>query len=472
MVYFEKISTGKLLTRVTQGVGKVMNITSDIISSIAPQVGYIVVAGFILFKTTPIFGLTILIGAPLYFYVSLKYRKSIGKIQDEIQDTYEYTGKISYESIANIKTVRSFAKEDVHSRRLSNSLAKLLKAVRRRRRKYIQLNLIRSFISNSAQLFVLGYGAYLAASGEITIGTLVMATNFIDKAFSPLANLAMTYDKLHQDMRSVSRIIEIFETEPEVKDSDNAQPFKKVRGDIEFRDLNFSYEGKKVVRGFNLKVKAGQTIAIVGKSGEGKSTLIKLLLRFYDPQKGKILIDGQDIRNVTQKSLRTNIGVVLQDTVIFDDTAYDNIAYPIPTSPKNKVIKAAKLAHAHNFITRLPKKYNTILGERGVKLSGGEQQRINIARVVLKDPPILVLDEATSHLDSENEKLIQDALENLIKGRTTIIIAHRLSTVMKADQIVIIDKGRVAEIGTHDELIKKGDIYYQLFQIQSGGYLS
>ncbi len=299
-----------------------------------------------------------------------------------------------------------------------------------------------------------------------------MVWTYVNGIYNPLWRLSRIYDNTQRNLRSTKRIFEILDKKPTVQDSPKAAEFENVAGNLEIKGLNFKYKNRGVLEGLDLKVKKGETVAIVGKSGVGKSTLVKLLLRFYDPQEGSISIDGHDIRNITQKSLRQNIGVVLQDTAIFNDTAFNNIAYSNPKAKREDVLRAAKIAHAHEFISKLPEGYDTIVGEKGVKLSGGEQQRINIARAILKNPPILVLDEATSHLDSESEKLIQDALWKLIKRRTSIIIAHRLSTIMKADLIVVLDKGKINEVGTHEELVaKKGGIYHKLFEIQSGGYL-
>ena len=262
------------------------------------------------------------------------------------------------------------------------------------------------------------------------------------------------------------------DTKPEILDKEEAGDLQVTQGVVTFDKVTFSYEnGTNVIKKFSLDIAKDKTVAFVGKSGVGKSTLVKLLLRFYEPKSGHILIDNQDIADITQTSLRKNVGVVMQDASLFNDTAFNNIAYGTDRPDKDEVLKAAKMANADEFIKKLPKGYDTVIGERGVKLSGGEQQRINIARTILKNPPILILDEATSSLDSESEKLIQDALWKLIKGRTTIIIAHRLSTVMRADLIVVLDKGKISEMDTHRQLIQNEGIYSKLFKIQSGGYL-
>lgn len=346
----------------------------------------------------------------------------------------------------------------------------LLYTVRR-----ISMNLLRFLVVNLAQISILGLGTYWTITNKITLGDLILVTTYTNRSIQPLWSLTWIFDRVVRDMRSVRRVFELLDTEPEIKDAPNAKKLQIRQGSISFRDVSFRYEDKKqkkVVSGFTLDIPAGQTIAFVGKSGVGKSTLIKLLLRFYDIQKGSILIDNQDITKVTQKSLRENIGVVMQDSILFNDTAENNIKYGGRAVPKKNILIASKAANAHEFVEKLPKKYDTVVGERGVKLSGGEQQRINIARAFLKNPPILVLDEATSSLDSESEQKIQDALWTLVKGRTTLIIAHRLSTVMRADLIVVMDKGKIVETGKHSDLIKKKNgIYANLYKIQSGGYL-
>lgn len=311
----------------------------------------------------------------------------------------------------------------------------------------------------------------MVLTGKITLGALTLTWQYSNRSYNPLWYLSRLYDEMQRNMRSVRRVFELIDTEPEVEDLPDAKRLKVKRGQISFDKVHFQYEDKKVLNGFTLDIKPGQVVAFVGKSGVGKTTLVKLLLRFYNLNKGRIFIDGQDISKVTQRSLRENISFVLQDSSLFNDTALNNIRYGKPGVKKDKIYAAAKVANADEFIDKLPKKYDTIVGERGVKLSGGEQQRINIARAVIKDAPILVLDEATSSLDSESEKLVQEALWRLIEGRTTLIIAHRLSTVMKADLIVVMDKGKIVEQGTHDDLVKHKGIYSKLFEIQSGGYL-
>jgi ABC-type multidrug transport system fused ATPase/permease subunit len=266
-------------------------------------------------------------------------------------------------------------------------------------------------------------------------------------------------------------MFDYLDEKPQILDAENAVNIKPTHPDITLDKVNFSYKKEETINNLTLHIPGGSTLAIVGKSGSGKSTLVKLLLRLYEINSGEIKIDGKNIQKIHQRSLRENISTVMQDSIVFNDTAHNNILYGKHTATKRDVDKAATLAGANKFIESLPNKYNTILGEKGVKLSGGEQQRINIARAFLKNAPILILDEATSSLDSEIEQQIQDSMWDLAKNRTTIIIAHRLSTVMKADLIVVMDKGKIVEQGTHKDLVEHKGIYSKLFEIQSGGYL-
>ncbi|MDO8507481.1 MAG: ABC transporter ATP-binding protein [bacterium] len=470
ITFFEKEATGKVTERITQGSSDIQSILDASLTDILPQIIYILVAMFFLFNISAAFGLIIFVGIPAFIILSLLFTKTLNFYQDRVRDAREKAMTVNVETIGNIKTVKSFATEDRHAKQFNKTLADLLNANMDRNKKRIKMNIFRFSVSDSSQILILLLGAYWAATGKITMGTLVMAWTYVGRAYGPLWYLTRVYDSIQRDMRSVRRLFDTLDAKEDIKDLDNATQLKEVKGGVELRNVKFKYNNRNVINGLSLKIPAGSVVAIVGKSGVGKSTLVKLLMRFYDPQAGQILIDGKDIKKVTQKSLRQNIGVVLQDTAIFNDTAYNNIAYAKNKAKMSEVLKAAKIAHAHEFVSKLESGYETIVGERGVKLSGGEQQRINIARAVLKNPPILVLDEATSHLDSESEKLIQDALWKLIEGRTSIIIAHRLSTVMKADLIVVLDKGKISEMGTHDELVKKEGIYNKLFKIQSGSY--
>lgn len=469
--YFENNSTGKIKERVDKGVWDLVDIISDVFMDILPQAIFVIAAAAILMSVNLAFGAILLFSIPLFVLISIKFSPQLIKIQDDFRDSNEKLSGITTESIINIKTIKSYATEEHHfkkfAKQLRDSIVKDIKYVVRR----IIMNTYRLIIMDFAQIAIIGLGVYWTLTGHITLGTFTLAWQYTNRSMQPLWYITRLIDNIQRKMRSVKRVFELIDTTPEVVDAPNAKKLRLNGGSISFQNVTFSYNEHEVIKKLNMVIPAGKVLAIVGKSGSGKSTLVKLLSRFYETKIGTISIDGVDINKVTQKSLRENIGVVLQDSILFNDTAANNISYSRQSAKIPEIIKASKAANAHDFIMKLPEGYKTTVGERGVKLSGGEQQRINIARAILKNPPILVLDEATSSLDSESEQLIQTALWKLIKGRTTIIIAHRLSTVMKADLIVVMDKGKIVEQGTHADLVQHKGIYSKLFEIQSGGYL-
>jgi len=317
-------------------------------------------------------------------------------------------------------------------------------------------------------LIVIGYSAYLVIEHQLSLGTMVAFFAYIDKLYNPLRRLVNSSTTITQSFASMDRVFEFLDEKYDIIDDPNARVCNDVKGDISFDHVSFSYEKEDdmVLKEINLDVKRGETIALVGMSGGGKSTLVSLIPRFYDVTKGRITLDGVDIRQFKVQTLRDKIGVVFQDNILFSESVMDNILLGKPESTVEEVYQAAKAANAHEFILNLSDGYNTKVGERGVKLSGGQKQRVAIARVFLKNPPILILDEATSALDLESEHSIQESLEELAKDRTTFIVAHRLSTITHANRIVLIEHGRIVEIGTHEELMAKRGNYYNLFQVQ------
>jgi ABC-type multidrug transport system fused ATPase/permease subunit len=471
--YFERNSTGKIKERVDRGIGDMNSIMELILMDLAPQVFFILAATIILLRTNIYLGLILLSGIPLYVLIYLRFLPRVTKFTDKMRDLNEHQSAVITESIINVKTIKSYATEKQQISKVGRILRRAKDALMGYTYSRAAMNVLRTIVVNIIQFSILGLGAYWTLKGEMTLGTLTLAWQYSNRSIQPLWWMMRALDETQKELRTVRRVFELLDTDPEITDREGAKNLKLSRGVIGFKNVHFSYPDKTVLKGINLTVPAGKTLALVGHSGSGKSTLVKLLLRFYDLNSGSISIDDQNISQVKQKSLRDRIGVVMQDSILFNDTVLRNISYGTKGTGLSDAVAAAKVANAHDFITRLPKGYQTVVGERGVKLSGGEQQRINIARAVLKNPPILVLDEATSSLDSENEKLIQDALWKLIKGRTTIVIAHRLSTVMRADLIAVMDKGRIVELDTHAKLVKnRGGIYENLFKIQSGGYLT
>jgi ATP-binding cassette subfamily B protein len=311
-------------------------------------------------------------------------------------------------------------------------------------------------------------------AGHLTVGDFALLEGYMVQMFGLLWDLGRHIKNIYSRLGDAQEMTEILLTPHEVVDRPNAGKLKVTGGRIEFQDVTFGYHNKqKIFQDFNLSIHPGERVALIGPSGGGKTTVIKLLFRFFDLQGGGIAIDGQKIASVSQESLRANLALVPQDPILFHRSLYDNIAYGDPNASEGEIIKAAKLAHCHEFIMKFPDQYQTFVGERGVKLSGGERQRVAIARAILKNAPILVLDEATSSLDSESELLIQDALRNLMKDRTTIVIAHRLSTIMQMDRIVVIEKGKITEEGKHGELLKaEQGTYQKLWKIQAGGFFN
>ncbi len=329
------------------------------------------------------------------------------------------------------------------------------------------LNFGQGLIITAGLAIVMVMAAQGVQAGKYTVGDFVMVNAYMIQITMPLDFLGTVYREIRQSLVDMAALFDLLEQPEEIVDRPGAQPLRVARGRIEFRDVSFDYESERpILRGLNLVVEPGQTVAVVGPSGSGKSTIARLLFRFYEVTGGAILIDGQDLRDVTQASLRGQIGMVPQDTVLFNDTIYYNIAYGRPEATREEVEAAARAAQIHDFIVRLPQGYATTVGERGLKLSGGEKQRVGIARTLLKDPPILILDEATSALDTETERGIQDSLRTMGLGRSVITIAHRLSTVVDADLIVVLDHGRVIEQGTHDDLILADGRYARMWARQ------
>jgi ATP-binding cassette subfamily B protein len=329
------------------------------------------------------------------------------------------------------------------------------------------INIGQALIINTAMVVVMLMSVQGVADGRISVGGFVAVNAYIMQVMMPLNFLGFVYREIRQALVDMSEMFSLLEQPPEVQDKPGAPPLHVAGGRIEFRDVHFAYDPKRaILKGVDLAVEPGQTLAIVGPSGSGKSTIGRLLFRFYDVSAGAVLIDGQDIRDVSQNSLHNAIGVVPQDTVLFNDTIYYNIAYGRDAATRAEIEQAAKAAQIHDFVQSLPNGYDTMVGERGLKLSGGEKQRVGIARSLLKNPPILLLDEATSALDTQTEHEIQESLIQMGQGRTVMIIAHRLSTVVHADRIVVLEQGQIVESGSHDELLAQEGRYSHLWHLQ------
>lgn len=421
----------------------------------------------------PLAGIIFVVWTTLYLIIAYylnKFRLKYDLATAE-QDT-KATGHVA-DTMTNALTVKQFASEEVEK----ESFAEITQEQYIRRRKtwdisnYIEV--VQGVMMVLLEVVILYAAVILWQQNEVTVGDFILLQSYMLSTFYNLWNVGRNMRRLYQSIADSNEMTELLLMPHEIADAQDAVPIQITKGQVSFKNMKFGYKDNKAIyRNFNLDIASGERVAFVGPSGGGKSTIVKLLFRNYDLQGGTIQIDGQDISKVTQSSLREQVSLVPQDPILFHRSLLENIRYAKPDATLREVIAAAKAAHCHEFIDKLPAKYETFVGERGVKLSGGERQRVAIARAILKNSPILVLDEATSSLDSESEKLIQDALKNLMEGKTTIVIAHRLSTIMAMDRIVVIEGGKIVEQGSHSELLKVGDGKYQkLWHIQAGGFI-
>jgi ATP-binding cassette, subfamily B, heavy metal transporter len=397
-----------------------------------------------------------------------EWRTQFRKQMNELDSTAHSR---AIDSLLNYETVKYFNNEDFEAKRYDENLEKLRRASLKSQSTLSMLNTGQQMIIATALVAMLWRATQGVVDGRMTLGDLVMVNAFMIQLYIPLNFLGVIYREIKQSLTDLDKMFTLLEREREVADAPDARPLQVTDGVVRFEHVDFAYDpARPILHGVSFEIPAGKTVAVVGPSGAGKSTLARLLYRFYDVGGGRITIDGQDIRQVTQASLRQAIGIVPQDTVLFNDTVEYNIAYGRPGATRDEVEAAAGAAHIHAFIAATPKGYDTMVGERGLKLSGGEKQRVAIARTLLKNPPVLIFDEATSALDSANERAIQAELKSAAQGKTALVIAHRLSTVVDAHQIVVMDKGRVVERGAHAELLAQGGRYAEMWRLQQSGH--
>jgi len=453
------------IERGTRGIGFLLNFMLFNILPTLVEIG--LVAAILLVKYNIWFTVIIFLTLSVYVVFTLLVTEWRMVFRRTMNDMDSKANVRAIDSLLNYETVKYFSNEEYETRRYDESLQVWEKAAVRNQTSLAVLNAGQSLIIAIGVTLLMLLAARGVVKGTMTLGDLVLVNAYMIQIYLPLHFLGFVYREIKHSLADMERMFSLMEQNTEIQDKPGVADLKVNAGMIRFEQVNFSYEPKRqILFDVSFEIPSGKTVAVVGPSGAGKSTLSRLLFRFYDVGGGRILIDGQDIRDVTQRSLRAAIGIVPQDTVLFNDTIYYNIAYGRPDAMREEIIRAANHAHIHDFIESLPDGYGTLVGERGLKLSGGEKQRVAIARAILKNPRILIFDEATSALDSRSEKAIQEELRYVAKDRSTLVIAHRLSTIVDADRILVLDHGRVVEQGTHRELLDRGEVYAHMWALQ------
>ncbi len=464
--FFENKRTGSIVSRITNDVGIIQNAISGGLVSLVKDGFTILGLIGLMFYLNWKFALCTLGVSPFVIFLIVRFGKKLRKVSTESQAKMADIYSLLLETITGIKIVKAFCTQVKEIDRFKKENQSYFSIIMRSMRVIALSPPLMEFIGVLGSTIIVWYGGLEVIKGVWTAGAFFSFVGAALSSYTPIKSFSQTNAVLQQTVAASERIFKVLDTPPSVVQAERAQELPLFKNEITFEKVNFSYNTEPVLVDINLKVKAGEIIAIVGPSGSGKTTMVNLIPRFYDPISGRIIIDGLELREVTLSSLRGQIGIVTQETILFSDTVRNNIAYGNAQAKEEEIIKAAKAANAHNFIQAMEKGYDTLIRDRGVNLSGGERQRLAMARAILRDPRILILDEATSALDSESEHLVQEALDMLMIRRTTFIIAHRLSTVRKADKIVVLEKGRIIDIGKHQELLGRCGLYKKLHEIQ------
>ncbi|MCM8760857.1 MAG: ABC transporter ATP-binding protein/permease [Candidatus Omnitrophica bacterium] len=472
MDFYSKNPTGKLMSRITYDSAVIRDSISTGLTDLIYQPIQLLIYLGMLFAIKVYFSIswTLILVSLLLFalviYPVVKIGKRLKTISRQTQEKVADITTTLHETISGIRVVKAFSMEDYESRKFESQNQHFYKLAMKAVKRMTVVSPITEFVGILCIAIILWVAGGQIISGSLSAGAFVTFLAAMLSLMRPIKRLTNVYSINQQAMAAADRIFEVLDAVPSVSEKEDALDLPRIRKQLEFRDVFFGYDDKEVLKGISFIVPVGSVAAFVGPSGVGKTTILNLIPRFYDVTKGAVLIDGVDIRDCKISSLMSQIGIVTQETILFNDTVASNIAYGASNARMEDIVKAAQIANAHNFIIKMPQGYDTVIGERGFRLSGGEKQRIAIARAVFKDPPILILDEATSQLDTESEMLVQEAIDRMMAGRTVFVVAHRLSTIKHANRIYVLDKGRIVETGSHEDLLAKGGLYKRLYDMQ------